>query len=451
VKRAIRTHSRDFIAIIVLFVLACGVTAYIFYNEPAFTFGQSYYTVKARFSSAAAVTSGQGQTIDIAGVQVGNVGGVELQGGTAIVTMNLYKQYMPVYNNATVLLRPRTPLKDMYLALDPGTKDHGVVPNGGILPVGATNPDVDFSQILQALDTDTRDYLLLLLSGGAQAFGRNGGPLSVPRALEVADLSGIFKRFVPLDRETKTFTQLLAQRQNDVRQSIHGLQKVANAFGRVQGSLTSLINSSNTNFAAISSQASALEEGLSLFPDTLHQTTITFQKLRNFGLASTASANANLPFARALGPALQAAQPLFRDTTPVIQNQLRPFAVAVQPLAKILAPGAERLAKATPHLTKAFSVLNALFNELAYQPPGSEQGYLFWGSWLGHIVNTATSLTDAHGAALNGIFMADCPELQLFEVTLTRSTPSLAALLNLLNAPDYSTLPGVKNGVCPGG
>jgi phospholipid/cholesterol/gamma-HCH transport system substrate-binding protein len=451
VKRAIRTHSRDFIAIIVLFVLACGVTAYIFYNEPAFTFGQSYYTVKARFSSAAAVTSGQGQTIDIAGVQVGNVGGVQLQGGTAIVTMNIYKQYMPIYKNATVLLRPRTPLKDMYLALDPGTTTAGAVPNGATLPVGATNPDVDFSQILQALDTDTRDYLLLLLAGGAQAFGRNGGPISAPPRLEVADLRGIFKRFVPLDRETKTLTQLLAQRRQDIRASISGLQKVANAFGRVQGSLTSLINSSNTNFAAISSQSAALEQGLSLFPDTLRQTTITFQKLRNFGLASTASANANLPFARALGPALQAAQPLFRDTTPVIQNQLRPFAVAIQPLAKVLAPGAKKLAQATPHLVRTFSVLNALFNELAYQPPGSQQGYLFWGSWLAHIVNSLVSHQDAHGAAINGSFLATCSELQLYEVTLVGASPAIGPLLKLLNAPDYKTLPGITNGNCPTG
>jgi hypothetical protein len=47
--------------------------------------------------------------------------------------------------------------------------------------------------------------------------------------------------------------------------------------------------------------------------------------------------------------------------------------------------------------------------------------------------------------------MADCPELQLFEVTLTQSTPSIAALLALLNAPDWSTLPGVQNKTCPNG
>src|SRR5205807_4243091 len=112
---------------------------------------------------------GQGQTVNIAGVPVGQVGGVDLEHGTAVVTMNIYKKYQPIYRNATVLLRPRTPLKDMYLALDPGTSSAGVVPSGGSLSVGATIPDVNFSDILSSLDADTRNYLLLLLSGGAEA------------------------------------------------------------------------------------------------------------------------------------------------------------------------------------------------------------------------------------------------------------------------------------------
>jgi hypothetical protein len=58
---------------------------------------------------------------------------------------------------------------------------------------------------------------------------------------------------------------------------------------------------------------------------------------------------------------------------------------------------------------------------------------------------------DAHGGGLNGIFMADCAELRLFEVTLTQSTPSLAARLALLNAPDWTTLPGATTNSCPNG
>ena len=150
-------------------------------------------------------------------------------------------------------------------------------------------------------------------------------------------------------------------------------------------------------------------------------------------------------------PALIASRPLFRDTTPVIQNELIPFSQKVQPVAKILAPASSQLAKATPPLARSIGVLNALFNELAYQPPGSEQGYLFWGSWLSHIANSLTSQQDAQGPIVRGTFMAACTELQLFEVTLSRSTPAIGNLLALLNAPDWSQTPGVKNGSCATG
>ncbi len=65
-----------------------------------------------------------------------------------------------------------------------------------------------------------------------------------------------------------------------------------------------------------------------------------------------------------------------------------------------------------PPLTRSIGVINTLFNTLAYQPSGSEQGYLFWGSWLAHIAATLTDLQDAQGPTVRGIFMATCPALQ---------------------------------------
>jgi phospholipid/cholesterol/gamma-HCH transport system substrate-binding protein len=450
-KRAISTHRRDFIAIIALLVAAIVVAGYILKHEPAFTFGNSYYTIDAQFSNASAVTAGQGQTIDIAGVEVGQVGGVRLEGGHAVVQMDLFKRYAPVYRNATVLLRPRTPLKDMYLELYPGTPNAGTIPAGGTLPVGATNPTVDFSEILSSLDSDTRDYLLLLLAGGSQAFHDRGANGELPSPGAVAHLRGVFKRFAPLNRDTRTFTRLLADRRQNIRRAIHGLEQVTTSLGSVQGQLTSLIDSSNTNFRAIASQASQLQSALTLLPPTLHESAVTFNKLRGFGQASTSSASRLLPWAHALAPALIAVRPLFRQTTPVIRHQLRPFSVAVQPVARILRPAAAALAQATPHLAHSLQILNALFNTMAYQPRGGAQSYLFWGSWLSHIAASLASQQDAQGPIVHGIFMASCSELRLFEVTLAKSTPAIGNLLALLNAPDFSTLPGNKNGTCPFG
>jgi phospholipid/cholesterol/gamma-HCH transport system substrate-binding protein len=445
VKRAIRVHNRDFLAIVVLLVLASGVVVYILGHQPSFTLGKSYYTVRADFSTGAAVTAGQGQSVDIAGVQVGQVGGVTLLNGHAVVTMNIYKKYKPIYRDATVLLRPRTPLKDMYLSLDPGTPTSGAIPDGGLLGAAHTLPDVNFEEILSSLDVDTRNYLLLLLAGGAQAFHDNGSTGAAPSPQAVIDLRGTFKRFAPLNRDTATLTTLLAQRQRNIRRAIHGLQAVSTSVGGVSNALVSLIRTSNTNFSAISSQDANLAAGLTLLPGTLAETNRTLGKVEAFANQSTPALQGLLPFARALAPALEAARPLFRDTTPVIKNQLRPFAVAVQPLAAILRPASAALASSTPNLVTAFNVLNTLFNTLAYQPHGG-QGYLFWGSWLSHIADSLANSQDAHGPLTRGMFMATCSELDLFEVTLAQGSPALGPLIDLLNPPDWTK---INSPFCP--
>jgi phospholipid/cholesterol/gamma-HCH transport system substrate-binding protein len=439
VRRAIAIHRRDFAAILALIVASLGVVTYILRHQPAFHFGQSYYSIKAEFATGAAVSAGQGQSVTIAGVQVGQVGGIQLQQGHAVVTMNIDKQYAPVYRNATVLLRPRTPLKDMYLSLDPGTRSAGALAPGSVLGVASTSPDIDVDQILSSLDVDSRNYLLLLLSGGAQAFKDPGSTGTAPSPAAVAALGGTFKRFAPLNRDTAKLTTLLATRQRNIRRAIHNLNLVAGSLGSVDGELASLITAANTNFSAISSQDAHLQSALSLLPPTIQLTTQTLGKVSAFAAQTGPTLHELLPFARALTPALKAARPLFADTTPVIRNQLRPFSIAVQPLAKILAPAAADLARATPALSRSVGVLNVLFNTLAYQPRGSEQGYLFWGAWLAHIAASLTNTQDAQGPVVRGIFMASCSQLDLLN-TIAASNPSLAALIALLNQPDRTQL-----------
>jgi phospholipid/cholesterol/gamma-HCH transport system substrate-binding protein len=327
----------------------------------------------------------------------------------------------------------------MYLSLDPGTKNAGSIPDGGMLPVASTSPDVDFDQILSSLDVDSRNYLLLLLSGGAQAFHDPGATGTQPSAAAVADLRGTLKRFAPLSRDTRTFATLLATRRQTLARAIHNLNLVATSLGGVDTQLASLINSANTNFSAISSQDANLQSALSLLPGTLQETSQTLVKVRGFASATGPTLHALLPFAHQLAPALHASRPLFRDTTPVIRDQLRPFSVAVQPLANTLRPAATKLAQAVPALSRSVSVLNTLVNTLAYQPRGSEQGYLFWGAWLSHIAATLTNTQDAHGPNIRSIFMSTCAQLDLL-AALQQSTPSLSALIDLLNQPDRTQI-----------
>jgi phospholipid/cholesterol/gamma-HCH transport system substrate-binding protein len=441
VRHAIKTHSRDFIAIAVLLVLALATVAYILEHQPAFMLGRSYYPVKAVFSTGSAVESGQGQSVTIAGVEVGLIGGVQLEGGRAVVTMDIFKRYAPIYRNATVLLRPRTPLKDMYLALDPGTAGAGAVPSGGTLGIASTQPDIDVDQILGSLDADTRAYLLLLLSGGAQAFGGHGATADKPSPSTAAALAADFKRFGPLDKSTLSFTKLLATRSHSLRGAIHNLDLVASALGGVDTQLASLVRQSNTSFAAIASQDQALSKGITLLPGALEQTSSTLASVQHFASATGSALQKLQPFARELPQALSAVRGLAKGTTSSIANQLRPFVSnpAILTLTKTLAPAAADLAKAAPALSSSFGVLNTLFNTLAYRQPGGEQSYLFWGAWLAHNADSLTSLEDADGAVVQGQFLASCPALETLNA-LELSTPALTPILDLLNTPNYKTI-----------
>ena len=67
------------------------------------------------------------------------------------------------------------------------------------------------------------------------------------------------------------------------------------------------------------------------------------------------------------------------------------------------------LAAAAPDLDRSFKVVNLLLDTLAYNPPGKEEGYLFWVAWANHLGNQLFTTQDAHGPIRRGLFVTDLP------------------------------------------
>ena len=79
--------------------------------------------IEADLPTAAGVAPGQGESVTVAGVQIGKIAGVRVVDGRARVEIDIDPSYRTlVHTNASALLRPRTPLKDMFLELDPGRR-----------------------------------------------------------------------------------------------------------------------------------------------------------------------------------------------------------------------------------------------------------------------------------------------------------------------------------------
>jgi phospholipid/cholesterol/gamma-HCH transport system substrate-binding protein len=438
VKRAIKNHLRDFIALTVLFLIGIGVSAFILSNERLYLpswvpgIGKDFYQVKAEFSTAQAVVPGQGQTVDIAGVQVGEIQKVELKNGVAVVSLNIRNKYKPIYHDASMLLRPKTGLKDMIVELNPGTKAAGALAEGGTIPIQNTAPDVNLDEVLSSLDSDTRTYLQILVNSGGEAFGKKG---------YTTDLRQTFKRFEPTNRDLAKITGLLSQRRQNLSRVIHNFALLTNELGKRDNQLAQFVGSANANFRALASQDANIRQSLQLLPPTLTTAQTTLNKADAFAKELGPTLQSLRPTARALGPALAQTRPFLRITTPVIRDQLRPFARDTQPTTRALRIAADNLKPLTPHLTNTFRVVNSLFNLLAFNPSGAEEGFLFWASWANHDASSIFSTQDAHGPIRRGLVITSCDSLTLL-TAVTAADPALNTLFQLLNAPALSK-------VCP--
>jgi phospholipid/cholesterol/gamma-HCH transport system substrate-binding protein len=436
VKRAIRKHLRDFVALMVLFLIGLGVSAYVLSNQRLYLpswvpgIGKDFYKVKAEFSTAQAVVPGQGQTVDIAGVQVGDIDKVELKNGVAVVSMNIRNKYKPIYRDAHMLLRPKTGLKDMIVELDPGTKAAGALAEGGTIPVQNTAPDVNLDEVLGSLDSDTRTYLQILVNSGGEAFGNKGYS---------ADLRETFKRFEPTNRDLAKITGLVAQRRQNLKRLVHNFSLLTTEVGSRDDQLAQFVGSANANFRALASQDANIRESLRLLPGTLTTARTSLVKADALAKQLGPTLQSLRPAARALGPALVQVRPFLRTTTPVIRDQLRPFARDVQPTVRQLRIAGENLKALTPRLTTTFKVINSLLNTLAFNPAGAEEGYLFWTAWANHDASTIFGTQDAHGPIRRGLVITSCDSLQLLNQVVA-SNPALNTLFTLLNAPVYSQI-----------
>jgi phospholipid/cholesterol/gamma-HCH transport system substrate-binding protein len=430
VKRAIREHARDFVAIVALAVAGIAAALFILASQ-RFTFpewvpgvGSDRFELKADFSSAQAVTPGQGQTVNIAGIKVGDVSSVDLENGAAVVTMEVENEYAPlIHRNASLLLRPRTGLQDMTVELDPGTR--GQMPEGATIPLANTQPNVNPDEILAALDADTRDYLTLLLQAGAEGIGRNG-----------LELSATFRRFEPTARDLKRISGALAKRRANLRQVIHDFRLVSEALAQSDGQLADFVTNSNAAIGSFARQADSIRAALGELPPALSETRGALASSNTLSLRLKPALHALLPSARALQPALEATQPFFRRTVGPVRNQLTPFARRTQPTFAALARSSNALGESTPPLAKGLEHLNALANALAYNPPGAqEEGYLFWASWLNHDTNAIYFSQDGGGPLRRGIVLLSCYTSLLTDPVVAQQ-PFLRTVRQLTNVPD---------------
>jgi phospholipid/cholesterol/gamma-HCH transport system substrate-binding protein len=430
VRDQIERYRSAFIAVVTMVLIAAVVGGYVLAHEnlklPSWVpvLGHTTFKLDAEFQTAQAVTPGQGQAVTIAGAKIGEIATVDLHNGVALVSMKVNPKYAKyIYRNATMLLRPKTQLQDITVEVNPGTPAAGKLHSGEVLPTSATAANIDFDEFLAGLDAETRVYVQELLAG--LGIGLKGNS---------KQLSATLKRFDPTARYTQEIAQEVEARHTNVARSIHNFRLLLEALGDKDKQLSQLVDASNAVFATFAKEEASLKQTLHLLPGALHKTGVGLAKLATATKVLGPTLHELDPFARAFGPANEATRRLSLKTTPIIKNEIRPFAREILPVVNELQPSTEDLAKALPKLASSFAVLNEFFNEIAYNPGPSKGGFLFFLDWGNHDLNSVLSTAEAHGALGRGLVYFNCKVLPIFKGA-SEVNPTVNLLVGLLKPP----------------
>jgi phospholipid/cholesterol/gamma-HCH transport system substrate-binding protein len=401
VKLAIRKHWVDFLAVIGVFLLGLAVAVYIL-SQQDFRFPLVEETPKRiaiELENAQAVQPGQGQTVRVAGVEVGRISDVQLENGVAVVEMEIEKQYEDmIRDDATALLRPKTALKDMFVEVSPGSGR--VLDEGERIPVENTLPDVDPDEIYKALDGDTRPYLRLLVSGAGKGLAGRG-----------ADLREVFRRFEPLHRDLAKVMEATASRRVALKRLIHRYGLLMTHVGRRPEELQQLVTASRAVFDALASEDQNISESVARLPGALRASESALNEVREFAPVLRSSLESLRPPIRRLDETNAAVTPFLRATTPILRDEIRPFVRAARPFTDDLRLAARDVAEAAPDLTLSFEQLNRFFNIGAFNPGGAEslegrsvaeqrarqEGFLYWLAWAAQNGTSLFSSADGQG------------------------------------------------------
>jgi phospholipid/cholesterol/gamma-HCH transport system substrate-binding protein len=426
-RRRILAQSNELAAVIGLAVLASFAAVYILHHERLRIplVDPAPFTLKAEFSTAQAVVPGQGQTIRVAGVRVGDIGPTELRDGRAIVRMDLDPQYDHlVHTDATAFLRPKTGLKDMFVELNPGTKAAPVATENFTVPVASTLPDVNTDEILAGLDQDTRDYFLLMVNGAGRGLQRRG-----------PDLRDVLSRFEPTFRDTALVQGELAKRRRALSRLVRSLNLVNTALAGRDGDLARLIKVASPVLETLAAERAGLTESIRELPGTLASTRTSLARVESLATVLRPAADNLRPVARALDRANASVAPFALEAAPILSTKIRPFVRDARPLVRSLLPAGIDLVKSDPPLTQSFTVLNTLFNLLAHNPRGREgpgvagrdEGFMFFLAWVAHQSASLWSNVDAHGPLRSLTFGGTCQSLR----EMASTAPQLAELIAL--------------------
>jgi virulence factor Mce-like protein len=229
--------------------------------------------------------------VRIAGVSVGKVVGVNLDGRYTRATIEMANRYAPIRRDVHIFVRRKSLLGEVYLEMMPGNRNAPALPDGGTIPARQVSVTVGLDQILSTFDPRTREDLQAWMRGWAQGVTNTGPAIS---------------------DEVSRFSQTASTANN-----------LLGVLYQQRDALSNLIRDTGTTFSTIGDENSNVQQ-LIRAGDAVFRTTAA----RDRDLTQTF--HDLPPFLRGLQTTLMATEKLSVPGTPALTD--------LQPAARLIAP-----------------------------------------------------------------------------------------------------------------
>lgn len=324
------------LAFVVTAVTGVGMLRNLAFNKP----WVDTYTVKAAFADAKGVVAGSSE-VRLAGIDVGVVDDIDLEGGRAVLTMRIERRYGDLYRDARMRIRPVSPLDDTYIDIDRrGTPRAGIATGAWTIPGSQTGSPVDVSRVLNVFDADTSRHMAVLTRELGEGLPDGGRQL---REALVA--------FRPFFTSLRQLNDVTARRATLVKRLVSNTGTLSHELGRRDGKLKQLIGSGNAVMAELARRERPLDGTLRQLPGTLRKLDRTMVALDETRRELDPALRALVPSAKALDPALEALTDVSEAGLPAVNGLRRPVG-QLSKLSSALPPTVSDLTRAVRTLRR---------------------------------------------------------------------------------------------------
>lgn len=304
-----------------------------------------------------------GNVVKAAGVTVGSITDIDLNGGKAEVEMIVDRDVLPLHDDVSATITTQDILGERFVDLDRGSAEAPELKGDVVIDENHTERVVDLQDVLGSLDTPTSIALAALVTESGEALKGQGK--DVDRALAALG---------PAMTQTSDLAAILADQNDLLGQLVDNVQPVASALATEKGrSLDHLVTSATESLDIVASEREYLRNALHELPGTISSARSTLAELAGVADPATRTLASLRPvtddlesisgelkrFSDAADPALASLPPVL-DKADKLLAEAAPVVAALRPAAKDLVPTSQAAERLTTGAVSGQNLTNLL-------------------------------------------------------------------------------------------